>query len=182
MGQDQEDLLCMLHVLSMMHAVHRQGPEHYWELGALISQAYKAAEQAAKDRDWTLGWLWTGLPDPRPNRRLGRGLAHPSEHSAGLAHLRELQTLEQHRQLLAGKGDGKGGGGGGYNGGGVGRAPQGQQHAAQPGGGQEGRGKGGRGGKGKGGRGGKGGGHGRGGGHHGGAEAPADAGGAEAEA
>ena len=128
---EQEDLQRFLHPLASMHAVHRQMPGSHWALNAFTGQAFKACEQAIKDKDWTLGWRWTGLPDPRPNRRFAQGLTHPSEHAAGLAYLRELQTLEQHRLLLSGKGpgkgDGKGGwgagaGGGGGGGGGGGKA------------------------------------------------------------
>ena len=102
----QEDLERLCHILSGLHACHRMGPSHHDELGAKIRQAYKAAEQAARDNgDWTLAWTWLDCPNPRPHR-YERGLVHPAEYSAGISYLRELQTLEgYHAGLRTGQGD-----------------------------------------------------------------------------
>ena len=105
----QEDLEHATAIITALHALHRKGPEAYDELGAAISQGFKACEQAARDKDWTLAWLWTGLPPPRPQGRFTRGLAHPAEHAAGLAYLKEIKTLQEHREQVRG-----GAHGGGY--------------------------------------------------------------------
>ena len=96
----QEDLEHATAIITALHAIHRKGPESYDELGAAISQGFKACEQAARDKDWTLAWLWTGLPPPRPQGRFTRGLAHPAEHAAGLAYLKEIRTLQEHREQV----------------------------------------------------------------------------------
>ncbi len=91
----------VLHLLCHLHSLHRQGPDQHEALGAAIGQAYKACEQRQRDGDWTLGWIWTGVPDPRPTGPYARSLAHPSEHAAGLAYLRELHALAAHRDSVA---------------------------------------------------------------------------------
>ena len=64
-----------------------------------IRQGFKAFEKGHRDRsDWTPAWLCTNLPDPRPPRRFARGLSHPSEHSAGVAYIREMQALQSHHE------------------------------------------------------------------------------------
>jgi hypothetical protein len=95
--QAEEDFERSAHIFAGLHAIHRRGPDSYEELGAAIRQGFKALEQGHRDRsDWTLAWLWTNLPDPKPPRRFARELAHPSEHSAGVAYIREMQTLQGH--------------------------------------------------------------------------------------
>ena len=96
-----EDVEKVIHLLCHLHAVHRMGPDHHQALGAAICQCYKACEQRQRDGDWTLGWVWTGIPDPRPSPLYARTLAHPSEHAAGLAYLKELHALAAHRVALA---------------------------------------------------------------------------------
>jgi hypothetical protein len=119
-GQHDEDMERVMHLACNLHALHRRGPEHHEALGAAVGQLYKALEQRQRDSDWTLAWLWTGLPDPRPSMVYGRTLAHPAEHAAGIAYLKEMHTLAAHRALIAGgqmpqayptKGAGRGGGG-----------------------------------------------------------------------
>ena len=180
-NEQQRDLENCTYIFSALHAVHRRGPDAHWQLGAMLAQAYKAVEQASRDRDWTLAWLWTGLPHPRPQGRFQRGLAHPAEHAAGLSYLRELRTLQQHREEVSGgashNGFGPyrptGGGGGGGGGGGSGGGGGGGANTAK------GDTKGGKGGGGGGGRGPHGGGKGGVGGGNGGADGAAPAEGAE---
>lgn len=100
-AKQDEDMEKVLHLLCHLHALHRMGPDHFQSLGAAIGQCYKACEQRQRDGDWTLGWVWTGVPDPRPSALYARTLAHPSEHAAGLAYLRELHTLAAHREMVA---------------------------------------------------------------------------------
>ena len=116
-----------MHMLAAMHAVHRRGEAHFWELGMLLDQCFKASEARLRDRDWTVGWALTGLPDPRPQPLAERGLSHPSEYAAGIARLKEMQALANYRATLGGqqpapaKGQSKGAwnaGGGGQQGGG----------------------------------------------------------------
>jgi hypothetical protein len=97
--KEQEDLERVTHMFCALHAQHRLGPENHEALGATLRQCFKAVEQAARDKsDWTLAWLWCNMPDPRPRQRYARGLAHPAEHSAGIAYLRELSTLQNFRE------------------------------------------------------------------------------------
>ena len=102
--QDQESEEKFAAIVHRMHALHLAGPDKWWELGALICQSYKSLEQVVRDRDWTLAWMWTGIQDPRPRGPLQRGLAHPLEHAAGLAHLKEMHTLHTQRAAAAGRG------------------------------------------------------------------------------
>ena len=53
------------------------------------------AGQTEVPSDWTIGWLWTGIPDPRPRGRYARGLSHPAEHAAAISYVREIQTSQQ---------------------------------------------------------------------------------------
>ena len=99
-AQDQEDDEKYLYMFSALHALHRQGPDSHEALGSLINQCYKATEQKVKDREWTMAWLWTGLPDPRPSGRFERGLGHPSEYAANLSYMRELNTLREHADRM----------------------------------------------------------------------------------
>ena len=115
---DQEDEQRFAYILARMHALAMRGPDAHPELSALIAQSFKALEQKTRDRQWGLAWVWTGLPDPRPHGVFHRGLTHPIEHAAGIAYLRELQTLQSHRQGLLG-------GGGAGSGSGEGAAPSG---------------------------------------------------------
>ena len=72
---------------------------------------------------WDVAWPSTGVPDPRPNRRLIHGMSHPAEVAAQAAFIREVHTLEEARAKNAvrypekkgdgKKGDRKGGGRGG---------------------------------------------------------------------
>ena len=62
---EDEDLENILHLLCAMHALHRQGPDTHWQLGMMLGQAFKAVETRVRDRDWTLAWTYTGLPEPR---------------------------------------------------------------------------------------------------------------------
>ena len=101
---DQEDEQRFSYLLARMHALAMRGPDSHAELCALIAQSFKAVEQKTRDRQWGLAWLWTGLPDPRPQGLFHRGLTHPIEHAAGIAYLREMQTLQNHRQGLFGGG------------------------------------------------------------------------------
>jgi uncharacterized membrane protein YgcG len=111
----EEDFERFAHIFANLHAIHRRGPDSFDDLGAAIRQGFKALEQGHRDRsDWTLAWLWTNLPDPKPPRRFACGLAHPSEHSAGVAYIREMQTLQNHHEKAldderykSRKGDGK---------------------------------------------------------------------------
>ena len=118
--QWQGDLQRCAHLVASLHAIHRRGPQSHWELGAAIDTAFKSIEQAARDgSDWTLAWTWVDLPDPRPRSRYTRGLAHPAQYAAGLSYLKEVNTLQSHREALiqprrprkdpGGKGDHKGG-------------------------------------------------------------------------
>ena len=99
-SKNDEDLEKFAHILSAMHACHRKGPEHFWELGAQIAQAYKAIEQRQRDGEWTVAWSWTGLVNPRPSKTYQRGLALPGEFAASVANLREMQTLSTYRSQL----------------------------------------------------------------------------------
>ena len=98
----EHDFEGFAHMFANLHAIHHRGPDSFDKLGAAIRQGFKALEQRShRDRyDWTLAWLWTNLPDPRPPRRFARGLAHPSEHSAGVAYIREMQTLQSHHEKV----------------------------------------------------------------------------------
>ncbi len=89
-----------MHLFGHLHSLHRQGPDQHEALGAAIAQAYKACEQRQRDGDWTLGWIWTGVLDPRSQGLYARSLARPSEHTAGLAYLRELHALAAHRDSV----------------------------------------------------------------------------------
>jgi hypothetical protein len=100
-GHQDDDMERVMHLACNLHALHRRGPEHHEALGAAIGQLYKSLEQRQRDSDWTLAWLWTGLPDPRPSMIYGRTLAHPAEHAAGIAYLKEMHTLAAHRALIA---------------------------------------------------------------------------------
>jgi hypothetical protein len=101
--QAEEDFERFAHIFANLHAIHRRGADSHEELGAAIRQGFKALEQGHRDHsDWTLAWLWTNLPDPKPPRRFARGLAHPSEHSAGVAYIREMQTLQGHHEKALG--------------------------------------------------------------------------------
>ena len=104
LAQDQEHEERFASIIHRLHALHTAGPDRWWEVGAAICQAYKALEQVTRDRDWSLAWMWTGIQDPRPRGALQRGLAHPLEHAAGLAYLRELHTLHTQRAAAAGRG------------------------------------------------------------------------------
>ena len=92
-GPGGEDLERFFAMLAHLHALDRQGKHTL--VGAKIGQFVKAIEQVnlSKGR-WEAAWLFTGLPDPRPKRRLDAGLAHPAEFAASVSYLREINTLD----------------------------------------------------------------------------------------
>ena len=74
--------------------VHHQRGEHAIG-GPRIRQFLKVLEQLSYyEGDWEFPWLISGLPDPRPKRRVGGGLLHPSEFAANVAHIKETAALE----------------------------------------------------------------------------------------
>ena len=80
-------------MLSALHALDRRR-EHDL-LGAKLRQCLKAVEQSVNSGGrWEIGWLFTGLPDPRPTRKPSQGLAHPAEYAVAISRVRENQTLE----------------------------------------------------------------------------------------
>ena len=98
--REDDDLERVTHIFCHLHALHRAGPDQHAALGAAITQGFKALEQRMRDGVWTVGWLWTGIPEPRPGP-MTRSLAHPAEHAAAIAYVRELQTLQTFRSSLA---------------------------------------------------------------------------------
>jgi hypothetical protein len=97
---DQEAEEKFVTILCRLHTLHLAGPDQWWRIGATIAQAFKALEHVIRERDWQLAWCWLDLPDPRPG--MARGLAHPAEHSAAVAFLREAHLLEAQCQAVAG--------------------------------------------------------------------------------
>ena len=124
--QECEEMVSVM--FAHLHALHLQGADAFEEIGMCIRQYYKALEQASRDRDWSLAWPLTDLPDPRPKTRYQRGLAHPAEYAASISYLREKQALLAHQQtILKGKGKGKPFTPGTPGGGGAGGSPPGAE-------------------------------------------------------
>ena len=89
-----------------LHSLDVQG--NHKLLSAKLRQYLKAVEQVnLTEGDWEMPWLLTGLPDPRPRKRVGTGLLHPAEWAANVSHLREAYALEKQLAERRGKGGGK---------------------------------------------------------------------------
>jgi len=83
-------------ILAEAHAIG--STQSHAALLAFIIQALKATEQSVLDGgDWGLGWVWTGLPDPRPGKNR-RSAAHPVEYAAGISYLKEMKAIEEWRE------------------------------------------------------------------------------------
>ncbi len=99
--KQDEDVEKLTRLMCHLRVLHRVGPDHFQSLGGAIGQRYETCEQRQRGGDWTLGWVWTNVPDPRPSVLYARTLAQPSEHAAGLTYLREPFTLAAHRESVA---------------------------------------------------------------------------------
>jgi hypothetical protein len=63
---------------------------------AMVCQSLKCVEETVRSSgDWEMGWAWTGLPPP--DGSLDRGLATPSEFSAGASYMKELASIQKSR-------------------------------------------------------------------------------------
>ncbi len=102
-AQDQEAEERFVAILCRLHSLRLAGPDHWWRLGATITQAFKDLEHCVRERDWQMAWLWLAGPVPKPRPGMYRGLAQPLKHSAAIAYLREAHLLEAQRQAVAGR-------------------------------------------------------------------------------
>ena len=90
-------------IMCQLHLIHRRGVKHYALMGAKLRQGMKALETANNcGGNWELAWLYTGLPEPRPNNKVSRGIAHPGEFAANVAYLKEVRSLEDSLKLRGG--------------------------------------------------------------------------------
>ena len=69
-----EDLEKFLFLLANQHAIRRRGAVSHKLLGAHLCQAFRAVEARVRDRDWMVGWQYSGLEDLRPRPLLNWGL------------------------------------------------------------------------------------------------------------
>ena len=101
-----ETLERMWDMLGCLHTLDVKGQKSL--LSAKLRQFLKTIEQVnLADGDWEVPWLLTGLPDPRPRKRIGTGLIHPAEWAANVGHVREAYALEKALADRKGKGKGK---------------------------------------------------------------------------
>ena len=81
-------------MLANLHLLHHT--KRFDRLGARVGQFLKATVQTVfAGGDWTVGWQLTGLPDPRPKKRPGRGLIAPQEFASSVAYVKEMRSLEE---------------------------------------------------------------------------------------
>eukprot|EP00971_Amphidinium_carterae_P301918 5998509-Amphidinium_carterae.2 len=82
-------------MLAHLHGLARSG--QFALMSARVGQFLKATELAVQcGGSWKLAWVLTGLQEVRSQsaNMLGRGLGMPTEYSATVSYLKDMQTLE----------------------------------------------------------------------------------------